>query len=598
MRVTTDNGKLLTLSKQIGEGGEARIFSTPGGLVAKVYKGPDDPSFATGGSEEQRNRDGAGRKLREIWDKLAAFPTGMPASVVSPLELISAGGQNVGYLMRAVASPHARMRDWMDRTAFKSLAIDTVREAFIRLASTLPQLHGRGVVVGDFNDLNVLIPSEGPVLIDADSFQYGKFPCRTFQTRFVDPRICVQAGSSFTMVKPHTTDTDWYALLIMLYQVLRGVGPYDGIHKPKGAKPVAHGLRPLQRITVHRPDVIVPKFATPADQLHPDLMHAFTQRIDKDERGPIPESLLYLIGEKAGFVAPASVTKAKGKVVAEEIFLTPARTGTILQVALTAAGPTVISAIRSSLYRDGNLIMTWPGNPSLLQFRCADSHTVVMHGSSASLIKGRQFVVDVFDHKPVLATCPTGLIYQFGSDVIRESVAGDIHETLGTVSGTANFWYGSKFGLGFYRAGMLYRYFTFKTDGTPFDDRVAIQRPLGQVVDEGCHFGAQAWYWRIEQRRRVHYLLWCIDKDGKTLCSLEAKEGDDSWLENIRGAAGAGNHLYVPTDNGMLRVGLHLDATEFPDTAPWIDGATKILGAHGGGIVVWNGNQIFRLKMT
>lgn len=598
MRVTTASGKQVTLSKQIGEGGEARIFSVPGGLVAKVYKGPDDPSFATGGSEEARNRDGAGRKLREIWGKLAAFPSGLPASVVSPIELIASGGQNVGYIMPSVASPHARMRDWMDRTVFKSLSIDFVRESFLRLARTLPQLHSRGVEAGDFNDLNVLIPSSGPVVIDADSFQYGKFPCRTFQTRFVDPRICEQTGSSFTMTKPHTPDTDWYALLIMLYQVLRGIGPYDGIHKPKGSKPVPHGLRPLQRITVHRPDVIVPKFATPADQLHPDLMHAFTQRIDKDERGPIPESLLYLIGERAGFVAPMSVTKAKGKVVAEEILLTSAGAGAVLHAELTSDGPAAIHAIRSSLYRNGSLIMTWPGNPSLLQFRCAEADTVVMHGSAASLIRGRQFVVDLFDNKPVLATCHTGLIYQFGSDIIRESINGSTRDTLGTVSGTANFWYGSKFGLGFYRAGMLYRYFTFKTDGTPFDDRIAITRPLGQVVDEGCHFGAQAWYWRIEQRRKIHYLLWCIDLDGKTICSLEAKEGDGSWLENIRGAAGAGNYLYVPTDDGMIRVGLHLDQTEFPDTSAWIDGATKILGAHGGGIVIWSGNQIFRLKIA
>jgi len=350
MRVTTASGQSLTLNKQIGEGGEARIFSVPSGLVAKVYKGPDDPSFATGGSEEARNRDGAGRKLREIWGKLAAFPSGLPSSIVSPIELIASGGQNVGYLMQSVASPHSRMRDWMDRTAFKSLSIDTVREAFIQLALTLPKLHDRGVVVGDFNDLNVLIPKTGPVLIDADSFQYGNFPCRTFQTRFVDPLICKQTGSSFTMTKPHTPDTDWYALLIMLYQVLRGIGPYDGIHKPKGTKPVPHGLRPLQRITVHRPDVIVPKFATPTDQIHPDLMHAFTQRIDKDERGPIQESLLHLIGERAGFVAPASVTRAKGKVVAEELNGFP---GTILHAKLAESSLCVVSHLQGSYYRNG-----------------------------------------------------------------------------------------------------------------------------------------------------------------------------------------------------------------------------------------------------
>lgn len=595
MRVTTASGKSLNLSKQIGEGGEARIFAAPGGLVAKLYKGPDDPSFATGGSEEQRNRDGAGRKLREIWAKLAAFPRGLSPAVVEPIEVLQVNAANVGYLMRGVETPHARMRDWMDRTAFKTLSIDTVRESFIQLATALAQVHDRGVVVGDFNDLNVLIPASGPTLIDADSFQYGMFPCRTFQARFVDPLICAPHASSLQMVRPHTADTDWYALLIMLYQVLRGIGPYDGVHKPKGSKPVPHSARPLQRITVHRPDVIVPKFATPADQLHPDLMHAFAQRIDKDERGPISESLLYLIGEKAGFVVPSSVTKAKGKVVAEEILVGQ---GKILHAQLTDGGLAVVSTVGAALYRNENRLRTLAVNPSLLEFRCTDQATIVLHGSSARLDGGRQFVVDVFDNKPVLATCPTGLIYQFGSDVIRESLAGDIHETLGTVSGTANFWYGSKFGLGFYRVGMFYRYFTFRTDGTPFDDRLVIQRPLGQVVDEGCHFGAQAWYWRIEQRRRVHYLLWCVDRDGKVLCSLEAKEGEDSWLENIRGAAGAGNHLYVPTDNGMLRVGLHLDATEFPDTASWIDGSTKILGANGGGIVVWSGNQIFRLKMA
>lgn len=595
MRVTTTSGKSLTLSKQIGEGGEARIFSVSGGLVAKVYKGPDDPSFATGGSEEARNRDGAGRKLREIWDKLAAFPSGLPTSVVSPIELIASGGQNVGYLMQSVVSPHARMRDWMDRTVFKSLSIDTVREAFIQLAMTLPKLHDRGVIVGDFNDLNVLIPKTGPVLIDADSFQYGNFPCRTFQSRFVDPLICKQTGSSFTMTKPHTSNTDWYALLIMLYQVLRGIGPYDGIHKPKGSKPVPHGLRPLQRITVHRPDVIVPKFATPADQIHPDLMHAFTQRIDKDERGPIQQSLLHLIGERAGFVVPTSVTRAKGKVVAEELNGFP---GTILHAQLSESKLCVVSHLQGSYYRNGEKMVCYGRNTGLTQFRCTDQETIWIVGSAAQVDGGRQFVVDLFDNKPVLATCIRGMIYQFGSDIIQEPIDGSTRITLGTVPGTANFWHGSKFGLGFYRAGMLYRYFTFKTDGTPFDDRVAITRPLGQVVDEGCHFGTQAWYWRIEQRRKIHYLLWCIGQDGKTVCSLEAKEGDGSWLENIRGAAGAGNYLYAPTDDGMIRVGLQLDQTEFPDTSAWVDGAVRIVGANGGGIVIWSGNKIFRLKMT
>lgn len=82
MRVTTANGKSLTLNKQIGEGGEARIFSAPGGLVAKVYKGPDDPSFATGGSEEARNRDGLPGLRRDALEDRAGVPRKGRANVI------------------------------------------------------------------------------------------------------------------------------------------------------------------------------------------------------------------------------------------------------------------------------------------------------------------------------------------------------------------------------------------------------------------------------------------------------------------------------------------------------------------------------------
>lgn len=594
MRVTTESGKSLTLGKQLGEGGEARIYSAPGNLVAKVYKGPDDPSFATGGSEEQRNRNGAGRKLQEIWSKLSGFPHGLAAGVIEPLEVILEKSQKIGYLMPSVPSPHARLRDWMDRSIFQALSIDDVREAFLRLADTLAAVH-QHAVVGDFNDLNVLIPQTGPVLIDADSFQYGKFPCRTFQQRFVDPLICDPAGSQLTMIRPHTAETDWYALRVMLYQVLRGIGPYDGIHKPKGAKAVPHAQRPLRRVTVHKPEVIVPKFATPVDKIHPDLMHDFVEAFDHDKRTPVTNNLLYLIGQTAGKVQPQSVTRAHGKVVAEQV---DAGRGKLLHAQLTPSGLAFITSIRSQVYRNGATLLLWHGSHSLLRFACTGTETVLLHGANALTNEGRAFVVDLFDNQPVLAVSPNGLIYQFGNELILEDVPGTKRQTLGTVTGTANFWYGTAYGLGYYRAGQLYRYFVFQDNGLPMCDTVRIPRPLGQVVSEGCTFGAQAWYWRVEQRRKLHYSLASVNPQGQILCSLEAEEGQGHWLESIRGSQGIGNHLYVPTDNGLLRVGLHLDTTEFPDTSPWVDGATRVLGANRSGLAVWTGDKVFFLKMT
>jgi len=52
-------------------------------------------------------------------------------------------------------------------------------------------IHQAGVVIGDFNDLNVLVANHRETyLVDADSMQFGQFPCRTFTVRFVDPLLC------------------------------------------------------------------------------------------------------------------------------------------------------------------------------------------------------------------------------------------------------------------------------------------------------------------------------------------------------------------------------------------------------------------------
>ena len=62
----------------------------------------------------------------------------------------------------------------------------------LALHDALAGLHRAGVVMGDCNDLNILVET-APArvhLIDVDSYQLPGFPCAMFSERFVDPRLC------------------------------------------------------------------------------------------------------------------------------------------------------------------------------------------------------------------------------------------------------------------------------------------------------------------------------------------------------------------------------------------------------------------------
>ena len=62
--------------------------------------------------------------------------------------------------------------------------------ALLSLHDAIAELHRSGVVIGDCNDLNVLVDGRGVHLIDVDSYQFGGYACPMFSERFVDPRLC------------------------------------------------------------------------------------------------------------------------------------------------------------------------------------------------------------------------------------------------------------------------------------------------------------------------------------------------------------------------------------------------------------------------
>jgi DNA-binding helix-hairpin-helix protein with protein kinase domain len=286
-------GQRVTLNPKllIGKGGEADVYDPDGSkqIVVKVFKEPGHADY-TGDLHAQK---GASERLRIHQRKLPAFPKDLPREVVAPVELARDKTDHiVGYTMPFLSGMEVLMR-YADRT-FRQAGIDPndIPQIFARLHLAVKNLHRGGVVLGDFNDLNVMVQDTDVRLVDADSYQFTAngeaLLCTTFTQKFVDPRICDPHASSLVMCQPHSETTDWYAFAVMLMNCLLYVDPYGGVYKPKDAADASEPRRaPAPRITVflrrrevsQACDPLRPAPRYPAADVLPDLQRGRAWRV-------------------------------------------------------------------------------------------------------------------------------------------------------------------------------------------------------------------------------------------------------------------------------------------------------------------------------
>ncbi|MEM8604879.1 MAG: hypothetical protein AAGF24_13715 [Cyanobacteria bacterium P01_H01_bin.121] len=301
MDVWLQNQRIRLSPRQaIGKGGEADVFkisgkhlqgqNLKGSWALKLFKQPEHPDYAHSPQEQQAARQRLELKQR----KLQQFPPLLPTRVIAPEHVVTdpTGQQILGYIMPLLTGAESLLR-YGDRHFRQTIAQQTIVEIFQDLHDTVSKLHFARVVIGDFNDLNVLVKGKEAYLIDADSFQFGRFPSPMFTARFVDPLLCDPQASQPMLQSPHTVASDWYALTVMLFQTLLFVDPYGGLYKPKDpSQKVPQAARPLKRITVFNPEVRYPKPALPYRYLPDELLHHFQQVFEQDWRGELPRSLL------------------------------------------------------------------------------------------------------------------------------------------------------------------------------------------------------------------------------------------------------------------------------------------------------------------
>jgi len=605
------NNRRITIkpSMSIGKGGEADVYMLDSQTALKLFKQPDHPDFAGNLQAQQASRE----RLKEHQRKLPAFPAGLPVAVVKPIDLARDDrGIILGYTMQLVKKAEPILR-YSERSYHNAgLSMNKVIQVFHELHVAVTGIHAKSVVIGDFNDLNILISQAVSTvsLIDADSYQYGGFYCHLFTMQFIDPLLCDATQKIPMPIKTYNTDSDWYAYNVMLVRSLLCVDPYGGIYRPKNkANRIPQTMRPLRRISVFHKEVTYPKPAFPLDTLPDELLQHFCLCFGKDQRGVFPEKLIRSLrwarcrvcgAEYARPVCPvchkgrqaARLVTVRGNVTCRNVYRTMGR----IVFAVYQDGMRWLEVRGDKLFREnGYELRHYYSSAPNIKYEisghitiCADREWVVADTGDgkiwsrlAETVGASSAIAANSNH---IYWCSLGRIMRNGD--MADFYIGD------TLENQTQIWVGERFGFGFYRAGKIEQAFVFDAERAGINDNVALPRMTGQLLDAACAFSRELyWFFATLQdgQRRVNRCT-IITRKGEVITSIEEPTGSDKWLGTISGKIATGNSLLCPTDNGVVRVVVDdagiTEVKTFPDTEPFVDSSVSLLAGKEGLYIV------------
>jgi len=607
MEVQINKKKLRIDPKSaIGKGGEADVYDIGQNRALKIFKTPKHPDF-TGLVSEQGN---ARLRIIEQQKKLPKFPRLNHKRVIAPVDLVYQGKKIVGYTMNLIKNAEPIMM--YSKKGFRMQGADdeAVRNVFQDMHVTLKAIHEKGLVIGDFNDLNILVRNDEAYFIDTDSWQYANFSCHVFTAKFLDPLLVDKNATEFLPIRPFNKSADWYSFAVMYFQSLLFVDPYGGVYRPKKKVDRLNGnLRPLKRITVFHSEVRYPKPARPYEVLPDDLLHHFDKIFVKDKRGIFPKNLLELSWQtcsKCGQTharqkcpncfeaAIASIKESitvRGKVKVQTIFRT---SGNIL-FATWQNGLKFLYHEKKTFYREGERkILSGKLRPGI-RYRIQGESTLMGQGQQLVQIdktgEVKRTIIDSLNNLSMFDTNKKNLFFLQNGYLNRQEewAPRRIGEVL---LGQTLFWIGDKQGFGFYRAGNLSEVFLFPMNGRGLKYVNDFVFPSGQLLDSTC-FIADNLFWflfSVKAKGQTKNYCYLINNETKIVARAEAFQSDGTWLGEIRGKLALVNLLLSATDDGIVRIvdqnGQLYQEKSFPDTEHFVQADSHILAGDNGLYVV------------
>jgi len=207
--VYLSNGERVKLVSKIASGGEGTIYETDTpNLVAKIYH----RNRITADIKEKIT---AMVKLREFFKvDRKDFSIVWPEAV-----LFNSRKEFVGYLMpRARGEPLQRIcNTTLLRTKYRHIKRSDLVKIAINVLNALDHLYTYKVLMGDVNQLNILVDERLKVhLIDSDSYQIGPFVCKVGKPEFSHPNWIDKKYAD----NPRSPTSEAFALAILIFMIL------------------------------------------------------------------------------------------------------------------------------------------------------------------------------------------------------------------------------------------------------------------------------------------------------------------------------------------------------------------------------------------
>ena len=274
------------LTREIHRGGEGSIWEVQGHphLVAKIY-------------HEDKRSAPRFRKLQIM----IAHPPHNPTqhlnhpSFVWPTEILynPQHRQPIGYLMPKIQNMHPIFHAFTPKSRQKIAALRNFQYRHLvriahNIAATLAELHRANYVVGDINELNILVNEKALVtFVDTDSFQVidpntrEVHPCPVGRVEYTPPEILklLAQGKKFQdfLQEPHHDD---FGLAVIVFRLLmEGAFPFadtSGRGKPMDqVELIMQGIFPYDPIVQTKLRVKAPAHAPPYEMLSIELQNLF-----------------------------------------------------------------------------------------------------------------------------------------------------------------------------------------------------------------------------------------------------------------------------------------------------------------------------------
>jgi len=562
-------------------GGEANVyrFQPRASFTARFGFGPFLAKIHKVGSAPALQRAEAERQT-----KLPNFPRGLSRNVASPVTLIyDRSGKVIGYVMVLIPDTiplikfkRKEFREQHGVTIFRLLRI------FARLRTLVIELHARGIVIGDFNDKNVLIGKNDEVyLIDADSFQYGSWKCMALVPGFADSRIVRlrpnDPKNTLQLIADFDELSDWLAFDVMFFQTLIGTNPQTGgicAATDMGGKLLQGNRRIVENVSVFHPNVRLSDVATPLSIL-PEVLRSRWERVfsPQIERGVFPEELfdpaLWIVctqcqAEHGCLQCP--ICNAPGVAPRAASRPAPPQFTTLDGQILAAAyhnGSMRYLTYRDGAYRREDGTELWRGAyDARVQFTISGGDTIFARDSrfiavtsSGSQKRGVQ------THAVNGVTANSRHVYWVETGSLkRDTTNGSV--TIGPApSNLTSVWAGERFGVAMVQAGIFNQILTFDTEGVGFTGTLDLPE-LDTIIDVHCVVGDElAWVTVLARNTYGAETIYCfvVNPKAQLIASAAAPRSTTPWLDAFTASTAVAFRdklIVAVADVGLVRIGI------------------------------------------